>query len=138
LFYFDPIVQLAMNREIDQVMGCENKDDARQQAYLAIADESPLTVEDACICARRAIDRYKKGIIKRSKIEISFDELDPRIYQSYYGDDCDSIGSDYEPRKPSRIDREQPDTENPPRHGPAYFRKQYAETVKENGNREAR
>ena len=69
MFYFDTKVQETIGNEIKRVMGRENKEDAIQEAYVAITDESPLTVEDACNCASRAIHRYRDKISKISKHE---------------------------------------------------------------------
>ena len=68
-FYFDPKVQAAIDTQLKRIMGSENKEDAIQEAYLAIADESPLTVDDACNCVDRAMQRYRKRISKISKHE---------------------------------------------------------------------
>jgi hypothetical protein len=67
MFYFDPVVQTAINNALKRIMGHENKEDARQDAYLAIADESPITIEDACACAVRAICRSNNRLRAESK-----------------------------------------------------------------------
>jgi hypothetical protein len=69
MFYFDTKVQETIQKEIARVMGQYNKEDAIQEAYVAITDESPLTVEDACSCASRAIHRFRDKISRISKHE---------------------------------------------------------------------
>ena len=76
MFYFDPLVQLAMEKAIGQVKGAENKDDARQEAYTAIADSCPLTVEDACTCAVNAIYAYRNRIIRQYHRETTLHEAE--------------------------------------------------------------
>jgi len=62
--YFDKAVQEQIKKSLVMIKGNENKEDATQEAYLAIKDESPLTIEDACACVRRAIERFRWQIRK--------------------------------------------------------------------------
>lgn len=125
MFYFDPVVQLAMDREIVQIMGSENRDDAKQEAYAAIADEQPLTVEDACLCAKRAIGRYRKRIINEEYHYAPFEGGKGYADNGNHVVSDDAFGTDYIPlHSPSGIDLIQPDTDRPPNRGPAYYKAQ--------------
>jgi hypothetical protein len=140
MFYFDPIVQNTINIELKHIKGSENKDDARQEAYHEIADCGPLTVEDACDCAKRAINTYRQRLGRQSKRELEYDSnmgsTDfagyPWDYTAdYIFDDVDEDGEDVEYTKASWIDYIQPDTDRPPRHGKNYFKQMYRETCAE-------
>ena len=74
--YFDPIVQNTISECIKRIRGGENIEDARQEAYLAIADEQPLTVEDAVIVARKAIERFRYHIRRYEAHEKAYADLD--------------------------------------------------------------
>lgn len=66
LLYFDPDVQGAICQGVTKIRGAENQDDARQEAYYAIADEGPINKEDAISCAARAIEKYRKRLSRES------------------------------------------------------------------------
>ena len=140
MFYFDPIVQNTINIELRHIKGSENKDDARQEAYHEIADIGPLTVEDACACATRAINTFRQRIGRRSRRECEYDEnMGSTDLYGYNIDhpadsdfnDVDEDGEDIIPESVSWIDYVQPDTDRPPRHGKNYFKALYKETCDE-------
>ena len=62
MFYFDPVVQRAIDEALKRIDGHENREDARQSAYEAIADEQPLSLDEAVACAVRAIERARNRI----------------------------------------------------------------------------
>jgi hypothetical protein len=142
MFYFDPIVQDTINIELKHIKGSENKDDARQDAYHEIADIGPLTVEDACECARKAIHRFRMRLGRKSKRELLYtDEVGktdrdgypwdiPIDYESE-DDELDEDGEEIEKVEYSWIDYVQPDTDRPPRHGKKYFMQMYKETCEQ-------
>ena len=123
-YYFDPCVHLAMEEEIERVQHIEDKDDARQEAYLAIADESPLTVEDAIACVKRAVGRYRKRLLRYESRVIRYSDSG-----RYCSEDGEPICSDDIRGRLSWIDYEQPDTDSPPKHGPEYFKAEYKKTL---------
>jgi hypothetical protein len=139
MFYFDPKVQNVINIELKHIKGQENKDDARQDAYHEIADTGPITVEDACACARRAINTFRQRLGRTSKREREYtgyigmtDMHGKRIDEPIdYDIDIDEDGEDIEPIKTSWIDYVQPNTDSPPRHGKKHFMALYRETCKQ-------
>ena len=60
-------VQNAIDSNLKKIRGVENREDAKQEAYHAIADEGPLTVEDAATCVKRAIHRYRMRLCRASE-----------------------------------------------------------------------
>lgn len=52
-------VQEAINTHVKKIRGRENREDATQEAYHAIADEGPLNIDDAVKCVIKAIDRFR-------------------------------------------------------------------------------
>jgi len=124
MLYFDPGVQLAITEALKQVKGIEDKEDARQEAYSAIADEQPINIDDAIECAKRAIDKYRHRVIRYNSRVGSYDDD-----KEYADEGGRPVGSDYIPRRMSWVDYEQPDTDNPPRHGPEYFKSEYRKTL---------
>jgi hypothetical protein len=129
MFYFNDEVQQEIKNQLRLIRGNENKDDARQEAYSAIADEEPVSLEDAIACARRAIDRYRKRIIKIAKKEINFStvEAEKADQQTPWGrlgldptsDDLEEYG---DTSGLSPIDLLFLGTEECPAKGPAYYR----------------
>ncbi len=99
-FYFDPLVQLEISKALKLIRGGENIDDARQEAYTALADEGPLTIEDAIVCAKRAIERFRYHLRKESGMTIEYQ--DNSNYSNWH-DAYDE--NDREFLEPSRIDR---------------------------------
>lgn len=64
--YFAPEVQETIEKHLGKIRGEDNRDDAKQEAYHAIADEGPITVDDAVDCVKRAIDRYRKRLSREA------------------------------------------------------------------------
>jgi hypothetical protein len=52
-------VQEAIQTHVKRIRGRENREDAVQEAYHAIADEGPINIEEAVKCVIKAIDRYR-------------------------------------------------------------------------------
>lgn len=130
-FYFNTSVQSSIQKELKRVMGIYNKEDATQEAYVAITNENPLTSEDACNCVVRAIHRYRDRISKIDKREYQYvddwmykDEKGNRVPRIWQSDD--SFGSDYVIRHaPTGIDLLQPDTDRFNKHSDDYYKNQY-------------
>lgn len=94
-------MQAAISGALQKIKGRCNIEDARQDAYSAIADEQPLTVEDAVRCAIRAIERARNGLRASSGREIQYnDEADYNNWHDAYDE------NDSEFLEPARIDRE--------------------------------
>lgn len=72
--YFDPDVQTEISKHLSGVKGSENKDDARQEAYLALSEECPVNTIEAIQCVRKAIDRFRKRLSRESKTNESLNE----------------------------------------------------------------
>jgi hypothetical protein len=87
-YCFDDTVKATIAQEADMLIGAENKEDAIQEAYLAILDECPITVVDACACAKRAIIRQRNRVRKIYKHEIQYREID---YDQEIGDQITGI-----------------------------------------------
>lgn len=133
-YYFDPVVQLEIQKTIKAVGGVENREDARQYAYEALADECPITLEDAKTCVRSAITRFRNRLRRMSKYERTW--FDDGAYVSdeytgeyngpkYYNQKDDSSASSADlinPRRTSKIDKMFLNTETAPRHGKEYYR----------------
>jgi hypothetical protein len=110
--YFETKVQEKIKESLKRVHGRENKEDAMQCAYEAIADEGPISIDDACDCVYRAIERFRNRVRKQARHETGFDDSikqndDGVVYVYNYNaipSRAEDFGSDRVDLTPSLID----------------------------------
>lgn len=67
--YSSKEIQDAIKSQVKRIRGIENREDATQEAYHAIIDEGPITIEDAIACVTRAIERYRWHVRREAKMD---------------------------------------------------------------------
>lgn len=111
-YYFDKQVQETIKAALSFIHGREHKEDAEMAAYEALACEQPISPDDACDCARQAIERYKNRVRKIARHEVeycdnmaaSYDESGPYNY-SMIPQSSEPVGSDNVSLEPAAIDK---------------------------------